>query len=356
MYKKILLINPFGIGDVLFTTPVIHTLKDVFKDVKIGYLCNSRTAPILKDNPYLDYIFIYDRDEFDAVKNKSFFAWLKKELNFLNQIKKVRFDAAFDFSLNAQYGFFSWYAGITQRFGYDFKNRGRFLTKKAALSGYHEKHIVEYYGELLKYLGIKLKYNNLELYLNDEAKKNIEEILERENISSSDILVGIIPGAGRSWGKDAHLKHWPPEKFAQLADKIIENYPVKIIIMGDFFEQEPVKKLIAGMRNKAIDFSGKTTISQLAALLAKMKLVVTNDGGPLHMSAALGVKTVSIFGPVDERVYGPYPAGGQHITIKEDLSCRPCYQNFRMPECNYNRRCIESIKVDKAFDAVRSLL
>ena len=135
MYKKILFINPFGIGDVLFTTPIIHAVKDTFPNVKIGYLCNRRTSYILENNPYIDYTFIYERDEFEAIRKESLFAWLITIFAFLNRIKKEHFDIAIDFSLNTQYSFFGWYAGIRTRIGYDYKNRGWLLTKKIKLTG-----------------------------------------------------------------------------------------------------------------------------------------------------------------------------------------------------------------------------
>jgi len=358
VYKKILLINPFGIGDVLFTTPIIHTLKDASPQVKIGYLCNQRSATILENNPYVDSVFIYERDEFEAVRKKSFLAWLKKIIVFLNQIKKERFNVALDFSLNTQYGFFVWYAGIRERVGYDFKRRGRLLTKKIKLSGYNDKHIVEYYADLLKYLGLDLKHRQLELYLKKENMERVEEILVKEGLKQVDFLIGIIPGAGKSWGKDARLKHWPPENFAQLADKIIENYQAKIIIVGDFSEKEIAKSVMSKMHYDAIDLTGKTTMGELAALLSKMKVVVTNDGGPLHIAVALGIKSVSIFGPVDERVYGPYPPSDRHIVIKKDIACRPCYQKFRIPACDRYRyrECISSISIEDVFSAVSRLL
>ena len=356
MYKKILLINPFGIGDVLFTTPIIHTLKDNFPNVKIGYLCNRRTASILESNPYVDYVFIYERDEFEALRKKSNLAWLKKIFLFSNQIKKERFKVTLDFSLNTPYGFFSWLAGIKERIGYDFKKRGRFLTKKVKLLGYCDMHIVDYYANLLKYLGLELKYKKLELYLKNEDIYKIDEVLSKESVKPSDLLVGIIPGAGASWGKEASLKHWSAERFAQLADKIIENYQAKIIIMGDFFEKEITKNVIEKMQHKAIDLSGETTIGELAALLNKMKLIITNDGGPLHMAVALGIKTISIFGPVSEVVYGPYPLSENHIVIKKDLNCRPCYQKFRLATCLRDRECIKSISSEEVFAAVRRVL
>lgn len=357
MYKKILIINPFGIGDVLFTTPIIHTIKQALPDIKIGYLCNRRTAYILEDNPFIDYIFVYERDEFIEIRKQSFFIWLKNYLEFLNKIKKARFDVSFDFSLNTLYGFFSYYAGIKERIGYDYKNRGRFLTKKIKLNGFCDKHIVEYYAGLLKFINLDLKYKNLELYIKEVDTRKAEEILLKEGCMRNEFLVGVIPGGGRSWGKDSYLKHWPIKNFAQLADKIIENYKAKIIILGDFFEESLAKELKNNMHYKAIDICGKTTIGEFAAILNKMDLVIANDGGPLHMAVALGKKTVSFFGPVDPKVYGPYPPNdSHHIVLRKNLDCSPCYRNFRLSPCQRDRVCLETIDVDETERTVNKLL
>lgn len=354
---RILIINPFGIGDVLFTTPIIHTLKDAFAQVQIGYFCNRRSATLVENNAYIDFVFLYDRDEFEALRKKSFFLWLKKAINFLNEIKEKHFDLALDFSLNTQYGFFSWFCGIKERVGYDYKKRGIFLTKKIKLAGYDKKHVVEYYGGLLELLGLKLEQQKLELYLKNEDRKRAEEMLRGAGITESDFLVGIIPGAGASWGGDAYLKHWPPEKFALLADKVIESYQAKIIILGDFLEKEIAQTITKGMKNKAVDFSGMTTIGELAVLLSKMKMLITNDGGPLHMAVALGIRTVSFFGPVDPKVYGPYPPDEKrHIVLRRNLECSPCYRNFRLNACLKNKECLEGINVEDALGPSFALL
>jgi len=359
VYKKILIINPFGIGDVLFTTPLIHTLKDAFPEAKIDYLCNRRSAPILEGNPYINSIFIYERDEFEAMRQRSFFAWLKSINAFLKQLREEHFDLSLDFSLNAQYGFFSLFAGIKERAGYDYKKRQRFLTKRIELLGFSEKHIVDYYLGLLGFLDLNIdsKYRHLELYLEKEDTRKADEILSKEDISENDLLVAAITGAGRSWGRDAYLKHWPPEKFAKLADKIVENYQAKIIIMGDFSEEEITRKILDKMRYPAVNLCGKTNLRELAALINKMSLVVTNDGGPLHMAVALDKKTLSFFGPVDPKVYGPYPADrSQHIVLRKNLECSPCYRNFRLTPCMLNRQCLETITVEEALEAVDGLL
>jgi ADP-heptose:LPS heptosyltransferase len=127
-------------------------------------------------------------------------------------------------------------------------------------------------------------------------------------------------------------------------------------VLGDESEKDITDTMTSAMNGTAIDMTGKTSLEELMAFIGSVNLLVTNDGGPLHIASALGVKTVSIFGPVDEKVYGPYPASRLHKVIKHDIECRPCYNNFRIGLCERERECINSISVDEVFTQVRSLL
>ncbi len=356
MFKKILLINPFGIGDVLFTTPAVHTLKTSFPDAALGYLCNRRSAEALKNNPNLERLFIYERDEFEEIKRKSFLSWVKELFLFWGRIKKERYDLVIDFSLSSQYSFFSWYCGIRNRVGYDFKGRGKFLNNKITLTGYNQKHMVEYYGDLLKLIGLELKYKKPELFFSKENQDSIRGILAKEGIAAQDKIVVIAPGAGKSWGKDAHLKHWPAQNYSALADKVIENYSAKIIIVGDYSEKDIIQNVISGMHHAVLDLSGRTSVGELAALFRGANLLITNDGGPLHMAVAVDTRTVSIFGPVDDLVYGPYPLSDKHRVAKNTISCRPCYRDFRMFPCANEQKCIHGLSVEGVFNLVKELI
>jgi len=352
-----LLINPFGIGDVLFTTPLAHALKESFPGSRVGYLVNSRSACVLKDNPYVDSLFIYDRDEFEKLRRSSTLEWARKVLLLLRSIRKEHYSLSLDFSLNTQYGFLSWLAGIKERAGFDYKNRGVFLTRKIALSGFAGTHMVEQYAGLLRMFGIEPRYRKPEVYVSGPAQHKADVLLEGLGITEGDLLIGILPGGGRSWGKDARIKQWSPERFSQLADAIIDKFTAKIIIMGDSDEVTLAEKVKAHMRHKAFDCAGKTSVAELAALIKRMRLVVCNDGGPLHIAVGLGVKTVSLFGPVDDAVYGPYPPSGMHIVMKSRVPCRPCYRNFRLSrECRQESDCLQEIGVEDVFRHVMKLL
>ncbi|MBN3040300.1 MAG: hypothetical protein JW867_04170, partial [Candidatus Omnitrophica bacterium] len=104
--KRILIFNPFGIGDVLFSTPLVRNLKDSFPEAKITYLCNRRTLPILKGNIFIDELLVFEKDEWRALARDSKINFIKHFFSFRNQIRQGNFDILFDLSLNPQYGLF----------------------------------------------------------------------------------------------------------------------------------------------------------------------------------------------------------------------------------------------------------
>lgn len=352
---KYLIINPFGIGDVLFTTPAIKAIRQKEPDSFIGYWCNERVASLLKNNPDINKIFALSRGDI-----KRLFKGLKGVivlLNLIGEIRKEKFDASLDFSLDSRYGLWSKLAGIKKRVGFDYRGRGRFLTEKIALKGYSGKHVVEYYGGLLKFFDIKFKEKAMSLKVSDAAGIKAKEILAGHGVKPSDTVVGMAMGGGMSWGRDAVYKQWPPEKFAQVAKNLINEPAIHIVLLGSA-DEKPLANIITektGSKN-ILDLTGKIGLEELAAIIEDLDLLICNDGGPLHMAVALGINTVSIFGPVDGRTYGPYPPDKKHIVIKKELPCRPCYENFRFKGCVNNKQCLEEITVEEVCEGAKGLL
>lgn len=354
--KNFLIINPFGIGDILFTTPVIREIKENYPDSFIGYWCNERVRPLLEANPRIKQIFGLTRGDLKKIYKKSFFSGLGNTLRLGWQMKRANFDICFDFSLDHRYSLFAKLIGIPRRIGFNYKGRGRFLTDKVDISGYSGKHVVEYYLGLLRFLGIEAKERALELAITPAAREKARNLLAARGIEDDDLVVGLAPGAGGSWGKDASYKHWPALKFAQAADKIIGELKAKVVILGDESEQPIADVVINAMRNKPLDLTGKIKLETLPAVIKNLNLLISNDGGPMHMAVALGIKTVSIFGPVSETVYGPYPEHRNHAVLKWDLPCRPCYKNFRLFPCAKDKECLRSVGVEEVFAQARALL
>lgn len=353
--QKVLIINIFGIGDVLFTTPIIRSLKTAYPDVGIGYLCNRRTSPLLERYPQIQRVFVYERDELEALRRRSTWQYLKAVGRLIREIKTERFDVGLDVSLNSFMSFLAFAAGIPNRIGYDYKGRGIFLTKKIPLTGYEGRHVVEYYLDLLGELGVSVRQKEMELPLTFEDTAWARRFLEENGLKEgAGHLIGVIPGGGESWGKDALYKRWPPERYAKLADKLVEKYKAQIILMGGQNEAQLCAQTASLMCRMPVVSAGKTSLGQFAALARRCSLVITNDGGPLHVAAAVGTKTVSIFGPVDERVYGPYPLG-DHRVINKEIACRPCYRKFRRADCAHIS-CLSQLSVEEVFEKVSDVL
>jgi lipopolysaccharide heptosyltransferase II len=352
--KKVLIINIFGIGDVLFTTPLIRNLKLQFPDIAVGYICNRRTAVMLGSYSDISRLFVYERDEFVAVGQKSRWQYVVKVSNLINEIRAQHYDTVIDVSLSRFMGFISWAAGIKTRTGFNYKNRGFLLNDPLLLKGYEERHVVEYYLELLTHLGVNIRSRELEIAISGQDTDWADHFFSENKIRHDRPVIAVVPGGGSSWGADAKYKQWGAASYAKLADKMVEKFGAQIILMGDTKDMDLACLVAEQMTKKPLSVCGQTSLTQFAAMAKQCTLVVLNDGGPLHVAVAAKAKTVSIFGPVDERVYGPYPSG-QHEVVTKDLPCRPCYRRFRRAECEHVS-CLQAITVEEVLEKVEKLL
>ncbi len=128
--------------------------------------------------------------------------------------------------------------------------------------------------------------------------------------------------------------------------------------MGDKSEIELCRAVAGNIKYPVLVLAGQTSLPESAVLMQKSKCAIVNDGGPLHIAVACGARTVSIFGPVDPVVYGPYASGvlaSEHKVVLKELPCQPCYRDFRMAHCSHHS-CLKNLGVDKVFKAVEGFL
>ncbi len=352
--NNILIVNPFGIGDVLFTTPLIANLKRAHPQARIVYLCNRRAAEVLSADQGIAKVLVYERDEFVAVYKKNPIEFAMKWLGLAYEIREARFDVVFDFSLNSTFGFLGLYAGIKRRIGFDHKGRGRLLSERIPLAGYEGRHVIEHYLDLLNRVGVPVTERYMSISVGASEEKWAKDWLKEKGIALDSLIIALVPGGGQSWGAAAKNKRWPADKYARLADNIFAKCPGVIILLGDSKETQLAQDLIKQAHVPLYSAVGQTSILQMAALMRHCRLVIVNDGGPLHIAVAAGVKTVSIFGPVDPRVYGPYPSEG-HVVIQKGLACQPCYRRFRMAQCSHVA-CLNNLSIEEVTRKVESLL
>ena len=352
--KKVLIANIFGIGDVLFTSPIAHSLRKTFPGISIDYLCNARTRDIVRCIPGVGDIFIYEKDDYAALWKGSRTSCVKAIYGLFKQIKGKGYDAVFDLTNSREFGFLFFLAGIPVRVGLDYKGRGLFLTHKVAFSGFSGKHVIEYYSDLLRRAGIEPQSNRMKIVPDNETVDWAESYVLEKGLDKGP-FAAIIPGGGASWGAHASRKRWRAEGFARVAG-MLEARGIRTVILGDASEKALCEYVSSEMITPPSAVENGLSLREYMGLLEKAEIVLCNDGGPLHMAVALGRKTVSVFGPVDEKVYGPYPMTRCHRVVKvTGLPCRPCYDRFKLPECVNDHRCVVEISPQKVAEVCMDL-
>jgi len=331
MYRKILIIRTDRIGDVLLTTPVIKALRDNLPQAYIAMMIDPSASEIIKDNPYLNEVIIYDKKGL----HKGF--W--RNFKFILNLRRKRFGLALVLHTKHRTNLICWLSGIRERVGYCNEKFGFLLTKKLIDTRPDGlKHEVGYCLDVLKAIGIESEEKGLFMSIDSESKKWAEDILKENHISNTDRLVVIHPGAS------CISKRWFPERFAKLADNLIEKYNVKILVVSGkediLYSQEMISKMI----NKVLDFSGKISLKQLAALLSKCHLFISNDSGPCHIAVAVNVPVISIFGR-NQKGLSPArwrPLGEKDIAVHKEVGCKDCSAH----NCQKDFACLQAITVD----------
>ena len=335
--ERVLIVHPFGIGDALFVTPVIRALCENGAQ-KIDLILGSRTRELFETHPAVDQIFVADRDR---LRSQSIFQSIREIAALLGKLRKNRYGLLLDFSLSRQYAFFAFlFFGIPKRVGFSYKNRGIFLTDRIELpGGFSGKHAVDYYLDLLGQIPLAVSSRNLELYLNASDESEARSVFESLHFHPSRPFLAVAPGGGESWGKDARLKRWPADYFFKLIEKTRAEFGTRlfefVVVLGGKNEWELGESLRLKDPVRIFNLCGKTSLRTSAAILKSARFLVANDGGLVHMASAVGTPVLALFGPVDPKVYGPYPPALNRAAITNDgPECRPCYQNMR-----YNRDC-----------------
>ncbi|UCD54854.1 MAG: glycosyltransferase family 9 protein [Candidatus Omnitrophota bacterium] len=346
-YKKILIINTFGIGDVLFSTPMVRTLREHMPNAIIDFMCNKRCRYLMRSNKNIDDIIIFEKDNFREIFHKSKIEFIKEMCGFIKKIKRAKYDLAIDLSLGYQISLLLKLLGVKKRSGFNYRERGRFLTDKLRIKGFEDKHVVEYYLDILRLIGIsEISGKGLELALPQEFERWADEFIDKNKIGSKK-LIGIAPGGGKSWGRYAEYRRWEPKNFAYVAERLSrENEELFFLIFGSKEEKKLSQPIEEALGGKAINLCGKLPLPQSIAFIKKCQLLLCNDGGILHIAVSQGVKTVSIFGPVDDKAYGPYPMSDNHKVVKvKGLGCGPCYRKFKHKMCK-THNCLKMIDKD----------
>ncbi|NOZ63515.1 MAG: glycosyltransferase family 9 protein, partial [Caldiserica bacterium] len=335
-FKKILVIQDSGIGNLVLLTPLLKNLRDNFHESRIILLEGQNRASQLLKRGTVNEVLQYPR----APREKLRLAWrLRKEkidlvlVSFLNSNYEM---AIFSYLLGARIraGYYS------QKYAYG-KGCGLLYNVRVKFPEItEERHEIDRHLDLLRDLKIPITDRKPEIYITEEDRIWAKDFLNRHGIKEEDKLVGIHPGAGERM----RFKCWPVEKFIGLINELSREKGIKILAVGGKEEADIAESLERHLESGVIIFAtGLTTLSQTAALIERCHLFISNDSGPMNIAFALGVPLIAIFGPTPWQQTAPF--GEKCIIIRKNLPCMPCYR-FKEVTCRH-RKCLTSISVEE---------
>ncbi len=332
--SKILVVMVNWFGDAVLTTPAFKAIKQKFPSCYLGVMAVERVKEIFTDNPYIDEVIVFDE------KNQQ--KDIRAKLKFIKLLKAKKFDTVFFIQRSFTRAFICYLAGIKERIGFQRAKTSLVLTKCiAAPSGL--THRQDYYLTLFETCGIKIDDRRSQFFISDKILHAASKIIEKITKDNAP-LVGINVTA--NW----QLKRWPPKKFASLSDRLTKELNCKVIFIGAAKERMLIQKVIENMEESAENLCGQTTLKELGALMKRMTLFISNDSGPAHLAAVLGLSTLVLFGPTLERITAP--RGKRVVIIRKDTGCHlPCYRL----NCQDNI-CMKLISVDEVYLRAKQMI
>lgn len=318
------------VGDAVMTTPAIARIRKTFPHAKIVLLVKPLVAGVFEGNPHINEILLYEQDG----RHKGVLGLLR----LTQELRDARFDLAILLQNAIEAALIAVLARIPYRIGYNTQGRGFLLTDVVVRDRSTETlHHVDYHQALLSAVGWVQEEGAPTLYLSDGAEERAGVLLEGEGVRSEEAIVALNPGA--TYGS---AKRWPADRYAALADRLVENFGMKILLTG-VQADGPVARIVRSSTRypeRVIDLTGRTDIQLLGAVLRRCAVFVTNDTGAMHVGAAVGVPVVAIFGPTDPKTTSPV---GPHVLLRHPVPCSPCL----LRECPIDHRCMTGISVDE---------
>ena len=308
---KILIIELSNIGDAILTLPALQRLWKAYPDSEFHLLASPRTRELFSGDPRIHRVWLWD-----------------KKVSVLSQglliarLARQRFGLVVDF----RHSLIPLFLG----------GRRAPLIRKVPPNGMHR---AEQHRWVVEALEIPPVDGPSPIWFGPEEERAVESW-----IKPSTRRVVMAPGSR------SHLKRWPAARFAQVADRLVREMDSQIFLVGDEEDRPVVKAVLDAMGQTAVDLSGRTTIHQLAALLRRTELVITNDSACLHAAEAMQIPSVAIFGPTDEKKYGPRLP--RSAVVRRHLVCAPCERAL----CPYGHECMQGLEANEVYEAAVRIL
>lgn len=330
--QRLLLIKPSALGDIVHALPVLALLRERFPGTRIDWLVNPAFAGMLEGHPHLDEVVHFERKRLAR-------AWRERDgLRGLWQLARSLHDRRYDLVIDLQgllrSGWLAWQTGAATRVGFASAREFAplcYTHRVAARAG--ERHAIERYLDVAAALGCNREPVRFEFGVTDADRAAVDRLLDRGRPYAV-----LLPGT--NWP----TKRWPAERFARLVEPLRDRFGLLSVLAGG-----ADAAALAPAFSDVVDVTNRTTLRQLVALLERAALVVSNDSGPMHIAAALGVPMVALFGPTNPRRTGPYRR--LDAVVRLDLECSPCFSR----RCCH-RSCLRGLSTEVVLDHVARVL
>ena len=343
---RILVIQTAKIGDLVCSTPVFREIKNNYPKSYLSVLIIPRVEGILINNPHIDEIIVFDQEKYSGIRGI---------LKLIKEIRKKDFDWSFSLLPGILSSVIPFWAGIPNRVVTTSKHTTRGAKILSIFNNYkleYQRHTLalKHYLNLLKFIGIDKVSEKKEIFIKSDQNEKAVLFLEKHNFKLDDFLIGISPAAGNKF------KEWAPDKFAKLADRLIEELSAKVVFTGSPQESLLISQIQSRMTQKSIDSSQSFSLAEVPALFKYFKIFISVDTGSMYIANAMGVPVVDIAGPID--IYEQPPLDDKCEIVQKKMDCLPC--SFVIPPARFckkgHRQCIENIEVDDVWQAVNKLI
>lgn len=316
-----ILVIDFGqLGDVVMSLPALRAIRTRFPYARITVAVGKPGGELVNLSGYANDILEVDRV---SLRDGPTLISIGRIAKLVSQVRKAKFDFVIDLHSFYETNIMGFLSGAQHRLYARRSNRSLdFLAnfKPQPAREIESNHLVDRYLDLLKPLGIQNAPRNPTLKTNAAADFSVEALLKKEKAQSGELLVGLFPGAGHAG------RIWPVERFAQLADFMVRNDRVRIIVFTGPEEKSKVPEMRALFPPTTIFFD-RLTIPQLVSAQARLTLFVSNDTGPVHIAAAVGTPVIVIMDRPDPHSFTPI--GDQHRLIFGRIAEIPVAEVYR---------------------------
>lgn len=336
------------VGDAVMTIPALRQLRRLFPDAHITLATRSWAHGLFADVDFIDDLMVHEG------------SGLRSVVQQVREWRRRSFDLAVVLPNSLETALVASLARVPLRIGYATDGRQRLLTHPLDLpESRGSEHEVFHYLNIIARLEWLVNREQSFLDTQPDASLEVPEIRKvaarkilRANgikgfpgITDGRTLIALCPGSTNS-----RAKRWPPDRYAALADRFIEECGAEVFLVGSSAEEEVSQDVRRQMRNSPVILTGKTDLSELVAVLSLVDLLVTNDTGPAHIAAALGRPTLVIFGPTNPLTTRPFSPFGEIVSHPPD--CAPCM----LRDCPIDHRCMTAVSVDELFERAREII